>query len=78
MYIALEVWIGELVVRPKTNLFGSAETNNVLSLKLHLQSETIRFLKKTRIDLQMGVYAIYFKKNTSHKNFNVLPGPGHD
>ena len=26
----------------------------------------------------MGVYAIYFKKNTSHKNFNVLPGPGHD
>ena len=46
MYIALEVWIGELVVRPKTNLFGSAETNNVLSLKLHFQSETIRFLKK--------------------------------
>ena len=32
--------------RPKTNLFGSAETNNVLSLKLYFQSKTIRFLKK--------------------------------
>ncbi|KKO74300.1 hypothetical protein AAJ76_85000106 [Vairimorpha ceranae] len=65
--------------KTKNNLFGSAETNNVLGLKLHFQSETIHFLKKTRIDLQMGVYVIYHKSiNTLHKNISILTGPGHD
>jgi len=35
--------------KTKNNLFGSAETNNVLGLKLHFQSETIHFLKKLEL-----------------------------
>ena len=50
-----------------------------LKFKTTLSIRNNSFFEKKRIDLQMGVYAMYlWSINTSHKNIGVLTRLGHD
>ena len=79
MFIALEVWVGKLVLRQKTKFVWKCGNKQCLKFKTTLSIRNNSFFFKKRIDLQMGVYAMYlWCINTSHKNIGVLTRLGHD